>query len=149
MNINSNIGKQLFAALGALLVIQVVVGLLAYNGLAQLGDNLVWLAHDCGRANRLGIGGCSQDEHAARSAPALRFSGKHARRVDAHAGRVGSRVRQRCDRLELRSASRAAREGKRKTEGPEHPPSPGACHNGSTAGSSARVSETSARPSTG
>ena len=38
MNINSNIGKQLFAALGALLVIQVVVGLLAYNGLAQLGE---------------------------------------------------------------------------------------------------------------
>ena len=38
MNINSNIEKQLFAALGALLVIQIIVGLLAYNGLEQLGQ---------------------------------------------------------------------------------------------------------------
>ncbi len=38
MNFSSTISKQLVAAFGALLVIQVIVGLLAYNGVTQLGQ---------------------------------------------------------------------------------------------------------------
>ena len=45
MNINWTIGKRLAGAFGVLLIIQIIVGVLAYYDVGQLSANISWITH--------------------------------------------------------------------------------------------------------